>query len=159
MKVVVFGATNSAESINKQLVRYAGSLVEDAEVKVLDLNDYELPIFSLEREKSMGQPDSAYKFNKEINEADLLIISFAEFNGSYTSAYKNIFDWVSRIDNKVFQNKKAIFLATSPGPGGASNVLSTAVTSAPFFDSFDVETGKLINKVLNENLLEIIRKV
>lgn len=67
--------------------------------------------------------------------------------------------------------KVVVFGATSSGPSGASNVLSAAVTSAPFFsadlvgslsvffDSFDIETGTLINKELNENLLEIIRKV
>ena len=83
--------------------------------------------------------------------------SFAEHNGSYTAAYKNLFDWASRIDQKVFQNKPTVYLSTSPGPSGASSVLASAKGSAQFFevdlkaavsvpnfyDVFDAETGRI----------------
>ena len=49
-KVTCFAASSSRNSINKQLVTYAAGLVEDADVEVLDLNDYELPLFSVDRE-------------------------------------------------------------------------------------------------------------
>ena len=86
-----------------------------------------------------------------------MIVSFAEHNGSYSAAYKNLFDWASRIDQKVFQNKPTIYLSTSPGPGGAGSVLSSAKGSARFFgvdlkasvsvanfhDVFDAQTGRI----------------
>ncbi|NVK25133.1 MAG: NAD(P)H-dependent oxidoreductase [Gammaproteobacteria bacterium] len=165
MKLLTFAATNSTNSINKQLATYAASLVDNAQVDVIDLNDFEMPIFSEQREKTMGQPEQAKTFFNKISEADAIILSFAEYNGSYTAAYKNIFDWASRIDQKVFQNKPMVMLATSPGPGGAASVLSSAVASAPYFagdvraslsvpsfyDNYDAEQKQITNEsVLSE---------
>lgn len=166
MKVLAFAASNSKNSINKQLATYTANLVENAQVEILDINDYEMPIFSEDREKELGQPAQAQSFYKKLGEADAIIISFAEHNGSYTAAYKNLFDWTSRIDMKVFQNKPMLMLATSPGPGGAGSVLAAASGSAPYFaadvkasisipsfyDNFDVATGKLTNPELIDQL-------
>jgi len=173
MKVLAFGATNSANSINKQLAQYAASLVAGAQIEVLDLNDFEMPIYSPEREEQLGQPEQAQRFFKAIGEADAIVISFAEHNGSYTAAYKNLFDWTSRIDMKVFQNKPMLLLSTSPGPGGAGSVLASAVNSAPFFaadvkgslsipsfyDNFDVENQSLKNDELKQALSDIAGKL
>ncbi|WP_428353317.1 NADPH-dependent FMN reductase [Methyloprofundus sp.] len=170
MKVIAFAASNSKKSINKQLVTYAASLLEDAQVEVLDLNDYELPLFSVDKEEELGQPQLAQDFVAKITASDALIISFAEHNGSYAAAYKNLFDWGSRVNNKIFQDKPAVFLATSPGAGGAANVLAAAVNSAPHFkadlkaslsvpsfkQNFDSEKGYLTNKALNEQLIAAI---
>ncbi|WP_394209592.1 NADPH-dependent FMN reductase [Enterovibrio calviensis] len=166
MKVLTFGATSSSQSINKQLAVYAAHLIEGAEVETLDLNDFEMPIYSSDREAELGQPKQAKEFFAKLGQADAIIISFAEHNGSYTAAYKNVFDWTSRIDMKVFQGKPVVFLATSPGPGGASSVLQGAVGSAPYFaadvkaslsvpsfyDNFDIETQTLRNKELKAQL-------
>lgn len=115
MKVIAFAASNSKNSINKQLATYAAQQLIDADIEILDLNDFEMPIFSEDREKEFGQPAQAKAFLEKIVQADALIISFAEHNGLYSAAYKNIFDWVSRIDTKVYQNTKTVMLATSPG--------------------------------------------
>lgn len=133
MKVLAFAASNSKKSINKTLANYAANLIENADVELLDINDYEMPIFSIDREQELGSPQEAQDFFKKIGAADAIVISFAEHNGSYTSAYKNLFDWVSRIDTKVFQQKPMVYLSTSPGPGGAKNVLASAVQSGPHF--------------------------
>lgn len=177
MNVLTFAASNSKNSINKQLATYAASLVskagESANVEMLDINDYEMPIFSEDREKEIGKHELAQAFYNKIGAADAIIISFAEHNGSYTAAYKNLFDWTSRIDMKVFQNKPMVFLATSPGPGGAKSVLGAATGSAPYFaadvkaslsvpsfyDNFDVETQTLRNDELNTQLLEAVAQL
>lgn len=173
MKLLAFAATNSSKSINKQLATYAASLVEGADVEILDINDYEMPIFSQDREDELGQPELAQQFFAKLGEADGIIISFAEHNGSYTAAYKNLFDWTSRIDQKVFQNKPMVLLATSPGPGGANTVLTAATGSAPyfagdvkatlsipsFFDNFDMEAGALRNEELKQALTEAVAKL
>ncbi|GHE99999.1 NADPH-dependent FMN reductase [Thalassotalea profundi] len=170
MKVLAFAATNNSQSINKQLVSYAASLVTNASVDMVNIHDYELPIYSQDREAELGQPELAKDFFQKIGDADVIIVSFAEHNGTYTAAYKNLFDWMSRINQQVFQHKKVVYLATSPGPSGANSVLTTAITSAPFFaaelkgslsvpnfyDNFDVESKCLINKELDKKLREII---
>jgi len=133
MKILAFGASTSKNSINKKLAKFTASLVPNAIVEVLDLTDYALPIYSEDLEKEIGQPAAATAFFEKIGSADGVVISFAEHNGTYSAAYKNLFDWLSRIDQKVFQDKPTIYLATSPGPGGAGSVLASAKGSAQFF--------------------------
>jgi len=171
MKVLAFAASSSKSSINKQLVTYACSLCTDAEIEIADLNDYELPLFSVDREAELGQPTLAQQFFTLIGAADALIISFAEHNGSYTAAYKNLFDWCSRIDTKVFQNKPMVVLSTSLGKRGGAGVMATILQSAPHFggevraslsvpsfnENFDSEVGKLSNPQLDRQLFEAIQ--
>ncbi len=145
MKVVAFGASNIRQSINQKLAAYAASQVQGAEVSVLDLNDFEMPIYSEDREKVSGIPDEALRFYQTLGEADAIVVSFAEYNGSYTSAYKNLFDWTSRVNMKVFQSKPVLMLATSPGQGGAKSVLDAAQVSAPYFDAKVIGAHSLPN--------------
>ena len=105
MKIVAFAASSSKKSINKKLAAYASSLLESSHIDLLDLNDYELPLFSEDKESELGKPALAQAFLEKIAGCDALVISFAEHNGSYSAAYKNLFDWCSRINPKVFQNK------------------------------------------------------
>lgn len=166
MKVLAFAATNSRQSINKALVNYATTFLGQHDVEILDISDYELPLYSVDLEKSNGIPEPAKHFLNKITETDALLISFAEHNGNYTAAYKNLFDWASRINAKVFQAKPMVLLSTSPGPGGAKSVLSLAHNSAQYFDghvlatlsiprfydNFDTESGELSNAELASEL-------
>ena len=170
MKLLAFAASNSSTSINKKLATYASSLVPHAEVEILDLNDYELPLFSTDKEKELGQPALAQTFFDKIGSADAVIISFAEHNGSYSAAYKNLFDWTSRINQKLFQNKPMVLLSTSPGPRGGATVLAAAVNSAPFFEgdvkaslsvpsfhkNFDAEQGVISNAEIKQSLVDAV---
>ncbi|TRX58174.1 NADPH-dependent FMN reductase [Thalassomonas sp. M1454] len=173
MNVLAFAASNSKNSINKKLATFTANLVADAQVEVLDINDYEMPIFSEDREKELGQPQQAKDFYQKLGAADAIVIAFAEHNGSYTAAYKNLFDWTSRIDMKVFQNKPMLMLATSPGPGGAATVLAAATGSAPYFaadvkasvsipsfyDNFDMETNAITNQEILEQLQQAAQQL
>ena len=171
MNILVFAATTSSTSINRQLLDYATRLlgddiVADVDIHNIDLNDYEMPIYSIDRQNQTGIPQLAHDFFDEIGAADAVLISFAEHNGFYTAAYKNIFDWASRIDMRVYQDKPAVLLATSIGGGGGGNVLNTAVMSGQFFgydvkaslaipsfhENFDTTTGSLRNDELDQQL-------
>lgn len=175
MKIIAFGASSSSKSINKQLATYAANLAAEVQanvdIEILDLNDFELPLFSQDKEMELGQPEAAKAFFNKLGESDAIIISFAEHNGNYSAAYKNLFDWASRIDKKVYQNKAMLLLATSPGPGGAGSVLAVATGSAPyfdgkvkaslsvpnFFDNFNVENTKCTNDELHQQLLNAVK--
>jgi chromate reductase len=125
-KIIACGASSSKNSINKQLATYTANQFKNASVEVLDLNDYEMPLFSVDKESNNGIPQLAHDFYEKLGIADLIIISFAEHNGAYSTAFKNIFDWISRINGKTFQEKPMILLATSPGARGGSSVLEIA---------------------------------
>ena len=107
-KIITFAGSNSKTSINKQLAEYAASLVENVEVITLDLNDFELPVYGIDLENEKGIPDNAQKFLETIKSSDGIILSLAEHNGAYATVFKNLFDWMSRINPKVFNNKKLV---------------------------------------------------
>lgn len=171
MKIIAFGGSPSKKSINKKLATYASSLFENAEVEVLDLNDYQMPLFSVDIEVEIGQHELAKAFLAKMESADFLVISLAENNSNYSAAFKNLFDWCSRITVKVFQQKPMLLMATSPGARGGANVLEIAKNafprygadikatfSLPSFDAnFDVVNGKISNEELDNQLKEIVK--
>jgi NAD(P)H-dependent FMN reductase len=171
MKIIAFGGSPSKNSINKKLATYAAHLFENAEVEILDLNDFQMPLFSIDIEKEIGQHELAKAFLAKIATADILVVSLAENNGNYSAAFKNVFDWCSRITGKVFQEKPMLLMSTSPGGRGGSSVLEIAKNafpryggnvkatfSLPSFDAnFDVENGEISNPELDNQLRAIVK--
>lgn len=170
MKIIAFGASNSRNSINKKLATYASSLFDNASVEVLDLNDYALPLFSIDLEATIGQPQLATDFLDKIAFADLLVVSMAENNGNYSVAFKNLFDWASRQKKDVFQQKPLFLLSTSPGGRGGATVLEIAKNAFPrygaqikatfslpnFNENFDSEDLRISNSELDEEIKTIV---
>jgi NAD(P)H-dependent FMN reductase len=170
MKIIAFAGSSSQNSINKQLATYAASLFENSEAEVLDLNQYTMPLYSVDSEKEIGQHNVAKAFIEKIAAADVLIVSLAEHNGNYATAFKNTIDWCSRIDTQFFQQKPMLLLATSPGPRGAITVLDLANSNFPRFGAaikgsfslpsfntnFDTEKGEISNPEYNQQLKELV---
>lgn len=170
MKIIAFAGSNSSTSINKKLVTYASTLFSDADVEILDINDYEMPLFSVDREEKIGQHELALAFLEKLKSADIILLSLAENNGNYSTAFKNLFDWCSRIEKEVFQNKPMLLMATSPGARGGKSVLEIAqnnlvryganiraVFSLPqFYENFDVTNGKISNAEFDSQLKALI---
>lgn len=173
MNLLAFAASNSSRSINKQLVTYAASLIPQASTEILDLNDYEMPLFSVDREEQHGHPDQAHQFLAKIGAADALLVSFAEHNNSYTAAWKNLYDWCSRIETRVYQDKPVVLLSTSPGGRGGANVMAVAEVHVPRFggqvkatlsipnfqDNFDSQRGEMTNPELKAKLGDAVRSL
>ena len=171
MKIIAFAGSNSKKSINKKLATYASGLFQNKETEILDLNDYAMPLFSVDLEAEVGQQQLAKDFLDKIESADILVISMAENNGNYSAAFKNVFDWASRINVKVFQEKPMLLMATSPGGRGGASVLDISKTLFPryggnikasfslpsFNQNFDVEEGKISDESLDNQLKEIVR--
>lgn len=168
-KIIALGGSNSKNSINKTLATYVANKIQNVKVNILDLNDFELPVYGVDLEKNHGIPENAIKLNNLITSADGLVISLAEHNGSYTSVFKNTIDWLSRIDKKVWKDIPLLLLATSPGARGAATVLQSAKTYFPymggniiadfslvsFYDNFS--KNKISNTELNEELNQKIK--
>ena len=145
MKIVAFGGSNSSTSINKKLATYITTFFKEHSIEILDLNDYEMPLFGADKIGKIGIPQLALDFAKKIDDSDLLIMSLAEHNGAYTVAFKNIFDWISVIqERKVFWGNKPTFLmATSPGPRGGESVLNLAKNTLPYYGANVIESFSL----------------
>jgi len=169
-KIIAFAGTNSKKSINKQLVTYSASLLNEVDVTILDLHDFELPLFGVDFEKEHGIPQNAHKFLDYIKSSDGVMLSLAEHNGAYSTVFKNLFDWMSRIEGKTFFDKPMLLMATSPGGRGGESVLNIAkdrfprhdaniieIYSLPFFgDNFS--KGKIIDDELNLQLKNSVKQ-
>jgi NAD(P)H-dependent FMN reductase len=174
MKILAIAGTNSENSMNKHLVTYASSIFENAEVEVVDLNPFEMPIYKHEREVTGGIPQEAKDFAAKIDGANLLLVSLPEHNGTYSTAFKNVFDWVSRIkDRAVWNEVPMLLMAASPGGRGGAGVLEAATKrfplhggnivetfSLPFFnDNFDKAAQKISNEEKDSELRGKIQKI
>lgn len=130
-RIITLGGSSSSSSINKKLAEYAGQKVQGAEIVNLDLNDFDIPLFSVDLEKERGYATDLLKLENEIIESDGIILSLAEHNGAYTAAFKNAFDWLSRRESKVWRSKPMLLLSTSPGARGGQSVLQIAMDRFP----------------------------
>ena len=171
-KIIAIGGSSSKNSINKQLAIYTANLFQNTEVEILDLNDYEMHLFSVDKEKENGIPSLAQEFYTKIGTADLIVLSLAEHNGAYSTAFKNLLDWTSRINAKTFQQKSMLLMATSPGARGGNTVLEIAAKRFPFqgaevketfslpmfYENFDTVNG-IINPELKKQLLGIVSSI
>ncbi len=164
-KVFAIGASNSRKSINGQFAYWAAKQIENVQVEAIDLNDFEMPIYSIDRENESGIPTLAHDFKSKVKTVDGIVISLAEHNGAYTAAFKNILDWVSRIEKGTWAGKPVLLLATSPGARGGMGVLASAKMAFPhqgaevvgdfslpsFHQNFDELKG-----ITNETLLDTL---
>ncbi|MEC3907965.1 NAD(P)H-dependent oxidoreductase [Tamlana sp. 2201CG12-4] len=167
--IIVFAGSNSKASINKQLAVYASGLIENVSIEVLDLNDFELPVYGIDFETQYGIPDNAHKFLDRIKETDGIVLSLAEHNGAYATVFKNIFDWMSRIDGKLWSNKPMLLMATSPGGRGGASVLEIAKNRFPYMGGNIVSEfslpafgtnfseEKIIDEALNSELIKSVK--
>ncbi|MEM9738504.1 MAG: NAD(P)H-dependent oxidoreductase [Pseudomonadota bacterium] len=174
MKILALAASNSKASINKALIRYCAqqmhTLVPGAEVEVIDINDFDAPIYSIDYEKEQGVPEPARALRAKFDGADGILISFAEHNGIYVAAWKSLFDWMTRLDGQIYDGKSLVLLATSPGGRGGAGVVAHAEMSvthfggkvlstlaiAKFYDVFDLESGVVTDAGISEQLSEAL---
>lgn len=167
-KIIAFGGSNSKQSINKKLAVLAASKLKNTAFTILDLNDFPLPLYGIDTEVEEGIPDNIKKFNDLLISTDGIILSLAEHNGAYTATFKNLFDWLSRLDKNVWKNKPMLLMSTSPGGRGGSSVFSAAKNSFPHlggnivanyslsFFTKNYSENEILDKQLNEEFLKEI---
>ena len=144
-KIIAFAGSNSRSSINKQLATHASTFLNRRTVEILDLNDYPLPVYSIDLENDQGIPENAKSFLEKLQESKGIILSLAEHNGAYSTAFKNIFDWMSRIDGKLWNGIPMLLMAASPGKRGGASVLEIAQNRFPYMGGNIVSSFSLPN--------------
>ena len=82
--LLAIGASTSSKSINRAFASYAASHVESDEVIAIDLNEFEMPIYSADREEEGGIPDAAKAFVETIAAGDAIVLSLAFAIGATT---------------------------------------------------------------------------
>lgn len=141
-RILAFSGSNSSRSINQKLVEYVITLVQSCEVTLINLADFPLPIFNLDIEEKEGIPEKAYELKDIFDLHDGFIIAVPEHNSSMPSFFKNIIDWLSRIEKSFFRGKPILLISTTPGPSGGHNVLPEVEKVVSGY-----LTGKVIGKL------------
>ena len=131
-KILAFAGSLRKESWNKKLVAIAaaGAREAGAEVTLIDLADYPLPIFDEDLEKAQGLPANGRKLKDLFLAHQGLLLACPEYNSSITAVLKNTIDWVSRpcpgeAPLGCFEGKVAGLMAASPGALGGLRGLVT----------------------------------
>jgi NAD(P)H-dependent FMN reductase len=132
IKIVAFAGSGRRDSINKKVVAVAAKGAEEAgaEVTIVNLEDFDMPMFNEDLEAEIGSHPGAQRFKELLIACDGILISSPEYNSSYSALFKNAIDWASRKvgDEKTlaaFQGKVAGIMAASPGALGGMRVLVT----------------------------------
>lgn len=120
-RILAFAGSARRESYNKLAlnIAVAGAKQAGADVTVVDLADYPLPIYCQDIE-DQGQPENAVRLKEMFLENDGLLIASPEYNSSITPLLKNTIDWVSRQAEgetplAAYRGKVAAILSASPG--------------------------------------------
>lgn len=122
-RILAFGGSLRRDSFNQKLAALAaeGARAAGAEVTVISLRDFPLPVFDQDLEEESGKPEAAARLKALFASHDGLLIASPEYNSSVTAALKNAIDWVSRADSddepalSALSGKSAVICAASPG--------------------------------------------
>lgn len=133
-KLMAFCASTRKDSFNRKLFSLVvtGARHAGAEVTVVDLKDYPMPIYNGDDEEISGMPESAVKLLDILAAHQGLLVVTPEYNGFFPPLLKNTLDWMSRPDPsgqsglRHFQGKVAAMASASPsGFGGVRSLLAT----------------------------------
>lgn len=122
-KILAFAGSARKESFNKKLARVAADAAREAgaEVTLIDLADYPMPLYDGDLEEASGLPENAKKLKALFLQHDGLLLACPEYNSAITPLLKNTLDWVSRAETDdepplaAYRNKVAALLSASPG--------------------------------------------
>lgn len=133
-KLLAFSASTRKDSFNSKLlpILVSGARHAGAEVTVISLTDYPMPIYNGDDESEGGMPASAQALLELLSQHDGLLIATPEYNGFFPPLLKNTLDWMSRTDPtgqsglRHFQGKTAAISSASPGGfGGVRSLMAT----------------------------------
>jgi chromate reductase len=121
-KILAFAGSTRTDSYNKKLIKIAstGATEAGADVTVIDLRDFPMPLYDGDLEQKDGLPSNARKLKDIMLAHQGFLISSPEYNSSISSVFKNTIDWASRqsegeIPLACFKNKIAGIMSASPG--------------------------------------------
>ncbi|MGR9116645.1 MAG: NADPH-dependent FMN reductase [Gammaproteobacteria bacterium] len=124
-KILAFSGSARKDSYNQKLVKIAatGAKKAGAEVTVINLSDYDMPLFNQDLELAEGMPQQARAFKELLIGHDGFLIASPEYNSAFSPLLKNAIDWASRREGDeapllAYRGKVAVLMSASPGALG-----------------------------------------
>ena len=142
-RILAFSGSLRSGSYNQRLASIAANAAKDAgaDVTLVSLRDYRMPIFDEDLEAAEGMPDAATQLKELFSEHNGLLIASPEYNSTITAALKNAIDWVSRTTAPdeaplaALKGKTAAIMAASPGGYGGARSLAQL---RPFLENIGI---------------------
>lgn len=132
LKILALAGSTRTGSFNKKLIKLAAEEARSlgADVTLIDLRDFPLPLYDGDLESEKGLPENGRKLKDLFFSHDAVLISSPEYNSSISGVLKNTIDWVSRPSPnekplQAFSDKVFGLLAASPGALGGLRGLVT----------------------------------
>ncbi len=142
-KILAFAGSNSSTSINYKLVKYTVSLIEGHTIQRLNMENFPFEMYAADVEKEKGYSNSLVELKNDIQEAEGIILSVNEHNGSPSAYFKNVLDWLSRLERDFLSDTKIFLMSTSPGKRGGISALEVVNKMLPRFGAEVVGTFSL----------------
>lgn len=125
-KLLMFAGSARTASTNKKLAALAASIARKAgvEATLIDLKDFEMPIYNGDIEAETGLPENAKRLKQLFVDHDGLFIASPEYNSSISPLLTNALDWISRphTENEpplwAYRGKVAALGSVAPGALG-----------------------------------------
>ncbi|WP_088341049.1 NADPH-dependent FMN reductase [Robiginitalea sediminis] len=131
--ILAMAGSNSTTSINLQLVRYTARQLPGHEVRVMDLSQVPIPMYSEDREKQEGFPVEVEDLYQRLQACDGLVFSVNEHNGNPSAYTKNLLDWLSRLGRSFLEGTPVLLMSASPGKRGAASSFEVVQGMIPRF--------------------------
>lgn len=181
VKILAFSGSARKDSFNSKLVKIAadGAKQAGADITLVNLADYPMPIFNQDFEAESGMPDKAREFKSLFIENDGFLIASPEYNSAFSPLLKNVIDWASRSESEnekplvAYTGKVVAIMSASPGALGGIRglvflrmllgnlgiiVLPDQQAVAAAFKAFD-EEGLLIDEKKQESVKNLGTKL
>lgn len=177
-KVLAFAGSTREDSANKKLIVETANLARQmgANVTVIDLKDYPIPLYDEDLEAREGMPPKAKQLRKLMIQSDVILIASPEYNASLSAVLKNAIDWASRSEEgrssrEAFKGKKFAIMAASPGSSGGARglvhlrivlediggtVMPLQVVVPGAYNAFD-EKGRLKNEKTKMEIQQLVQ--
>ncbi|MEM9142451.1 MAG: NAD(P)H-dependent oxidoreductase [Bacteroidota bacterium] len=136
--VLAFAGSNSSSSINYQLVKYTTSLIREHKIQLLNMAHLPFPMYSYDHEKEKGFSNSLVELKDDMQKAVGLVISVNEHNSNPSAFFKNLIDWLSRLDRKFLLDKVILLMSTSGGKRGGISALEIVGKTLPRFGAKEI---------------------
>ena len=180
IKILAFAGSTRTGSFNKKLIKIAaeGARAAGAEVTLIDLRDFPMPLYDGDLETESGLPENAKKIKQLMIAHQGFLISSPEYNSSIPGVLKNTIDWASREETDdepplvCFRGKAIGLLSASPGALGGIRSLVTVrsilgniggyllpeqISIPKAHEAFD-ENGALKDESKQKSVLDLGRK-
>lgn len=149
-KILAFAGSNSSQSINYKLVQFTVEGLNEHNVQLLNLANFPFPMYSEDYERENGFSNSLIELKNDIAEADGLIIAVNEHNSTPSAYFKNLLDWLSKLERFYLKEKPIFLMSTSRGKRGGKSALEIIKNLLPRFGANVVSSFSL--PLFSENL-------